>query len=110
MPYGSYEEVYTDPEVDVVYIANINDQHFEQIMKALSHKKHVLCEKPMVLTREHAQRLLPSRKNKDSFSWRPRRPLSYLPQSLLKEAIDSKEYGELKQIQISASYANRFPG
>lgn len=107
--YGSYEEVYTDPEVDVVYIANINDQHFEQIMKALSHKKHVLCEKPMVLTREHAQQAFAFAKEQGVFLMEAQKA-AFLPTTkFVKEAIDSKEYGELKQIQISASYANRFP-
>ncbi len=46
---------YTDLEefldsIDAVYIASPHDTHFDYIMNALEHKKHVLCEKPMVLS------------------------------------------------------------
>ena len=43
--YGSYEELCADPEVELVYVATPHSHHFEHMMLALSHGKHVLCEK-----------------------------------------------------------------
>ena len=43
--YGSYEELFSDEAVDIVYIAAVNNCHYPLIMEALSHGKHVLCEK-----------------------------------------------------------------
>ena len=43
--YGSYEELLSDPKVDIVYIATVNSQHYTCIMDCLEHGKHVLCEK-----------------------------------------------------------------
>ena len=43
--YGSYEELLSDPAVDIVYIATVNSQHYKWIMESLAHGKHVLCEK-----------------------------------------------------------------
>ncbi|MCI8465621.1 MAG: Gfo/Idh/MocA family oxidoreductase [Lachnospiraceae bacterium] len=43
--YGSYEELLSDPKVDIVYIATVNSQHYKWIMASLEHGKHVLCEK-----------------------------------------------------------------
>lgn len=43
--YGSYEELLSDPAVDIVYIATVNSQHYRNIMDCLHHGKHVLCEK-----------------------------------------------------------------
>lgn len=43
--YPSYEELLADEEVDIVYIATVNSQHYKWIMEALNHGKHVLCEK-----------------------------------------------------------------
>ncbi len=42
-------------DIDAVYIASPHQTHFGYIMKALAQKKHVLCEKPMVLSETEAQ-------------------------------------------------------
>lgn len=44
-------------EIDAVYIASPHQTHYEYIEKALLHKKHVLCEKPMVLSGKEAEYL-----------------------------------------------------
>lgn len=44
-------------EVDAVYIASPHETHYGYIKNAISHKKHVLCEKPMVLKKEQAEEL-----------------------------------------------------
>lgn len=43
--------------VDAVYIATPHLCHYEQTKYALEHKKHVLCETPMVLKEEQAREL-----------------------------------------------------
>lgn len=50
---GNLEEFYE--EVDAVYIASPHQTHYEYIKSAILHKKHVLCEKPMVLKKEEAE-------------------------------------------------------
>ena len=42
---GTYEEVFANPEVDVVYIGTPHTYHYENTMDALNAGKHVLCEK-----------------------------------------------------------------
>lgn len=41
--------------VDAVYIASPHETHFSYIAAALDHGKHVLCEKPMVLSKKQAE-------------------------------------------------------
>jgi hypothetical protein len=45
---GTYEEVFANPEVDVVYIGTPHTYHYENTMDALNAGKHVLCEKVSV--------------------------------------------------------------
>lgn len=46
--YLSYEELLKDPDVDIVYISTLGDEHFSNIMACLEHGKHVFCEKAML--------------------------------------------------------------
>ena len=47
--YGSYEDLARDADVEVVYVSSIHPQHAPLCKLALSHGKHVLCEKPMTM-------------------------------------------------------------
>lgn len=62
--YGSYEEVYSDKDINVIYIPVINDLHYECAKQALNHHKHVVLEKPFTLTTKEARELFEiARKN-----------------------------------------------
>lgn len=47
--YESIDDIFTDENVDVVYIATPHNKHIEYILKALKNGKHVLCEKAITL-------------------------------------------------------------
>lgn len=56
--YSDYHDLVTDPEIDVVLVANPNVDHAETILAAARAGKHVLAEKPMCVTLEEADRII----------------------------------------------------
>lgn len=56
--YESYEEVLADPAVEIVLIATPNDVHKEIAIRALQAGKHVICEKPVAMSKEELQDML----------------------------------------------------
>ena len=56
--YGSYEALAADPDVHVVHNTTPNYLHVPVILAALKHRKHVVSDKPLAMTRAEARRLL----------------------------------------------------
>jgi predicted dehydrogenase len=65
--HGSYEELVSDPAVDVVYVASPHALHEEHTMLALEAGKHVLCEKPMTLDAASTERLFAAARERGLF-------------------------------------------
>lgn len=65
--YGSYEELFLDPNVDIVYIATPNHLHHTLSLQALDNGKHVLCEKPFALDLNKAKEMVVKAKEKNLF-------------------------------------------
>lgn len=55
LAYEDLESFYQS--VDAVYVATPHLSHYQYIREALEHKKHVLCETPMVLSGDQAKEL-----------------------------------------------------
>jgi predicted dehydrogenase len=56
--YGSWDELATDPDVDVVYVATPHSAHHAATMVCLEAGKAVLCEKPFTLDRPSTEDLV----------------------------------------------------
>ncbi len=53
--YGSYEDVYNDSEVDIVYIGTPMSSHFQNMLDIIEAGKHIICEKSFTLNHKEAQ-------------------------------------------------------
>ena len=56
--YVSFEEILSDPDVEVVHIATPNRQHREMVIAALEAGKHVICEKPLATSSAETSELV----------------------------------------------------
>jgi predicted dehydrogenase len=57
--FSSIEELLqSDINIDVVNICTPNGLHAAQSLKALEHKKHVVCEKPMGLSKDNCEKII----------------------------------------------------
>ena len=54
--YKDYNDLLSDPEIDVVHVCTPNVSHCPITVAAFGAGKHVLCEKPMAATTEDAKK------------------------------------------------------
>lgn len=47
--YGDFHEMFTDGDIDIIYIATPHNTHLPFLLEALKNGKHVLCEKSITL-------------------------------------------------------------
>lgn len=55
--YSGYEEMLSDPEVELVYITTPHSHHFEHMMLCLQYGKHVICEKAFTMNADQARKV-----------------------------------------------------
>ncbi|KAG5338897.1 hypothetical protein C0989_005623 [Termitomyces sp. Mn162] len=65
--YGTYDEVYTDKDVDAIYIGTPHTYHYENALDAMKAGKHVLCEKPVTSNAAELRSLLAAAKEYNVF-------------------------------------------
>lgn len=65
--YDSYEKLFQDEEVQVVYIGTPHVFHAENAIAAMEHGKAVLCEKPIAMNRKQAQAMFDCAKANNVF-------------------------------------------
>ena len=55
--YAEYRELIRSDDLDAVIVGSPDDLHHEMVIEALSHGKHVFCEKPMASSVQQAQEM-----------------------------------------------------
>jgi len=104
--HASYEALLADPEVDAVYIPLPNHLHAQWSIAAVRAGKHVMCEKPLALTADDAQRMIDVASAEgvtlmEAFMYR-----LHPSWQAVAELVASGEIGRLVSVQSWFSYFN----
>ena len=99
--HGSYQALYDDPEVDIVYIASPHSHHRDMTIDALEAGKHVLCEKAFALNAAQAREMVEAARRNERFlmeamwTW-------FMPLTIeLRRRVLAGDIGELKVVEAN---------
>ena len=62
--YSDYEELLKNPDIEVVSVCVPTTHHYNIVMEAINHGKHVLVEKPIAFTLDEAKEMIKAAKEK----------------------------------------------
>lgn len=112
--YDNIDEVFSDENVDIIYIATPHNSHIEYILKAVNTGKHVICEKAITLNASELKQAVEAAK-KNNVVLAEAMTIFHMPvYRKIDEVITSGKLGKLKLIQVNlGSYkdydmSNRF--
>ena len=105
--HDNYEQLVEDPNLDAIYIASWQVEHFQHAMLALNAGKHVLVEKPITVLPEHAEQIFALAREKGLLAmeamW-----TRYLPQStIIRKLMESGDLGTPELFAASFCADNR---
>jgi predicted dehydrogenase len=102
--YGSYADLVSDPDVDIVYVATPHSHHFQNAMLALEAGKNVLCEKAFTVNASQARKLVQVAKAKNLFLmeavWTRYFPLSIKIRDLVKSGAIGPVYRVIADLSL----------
>lgn len=89
--YGSYDQLVSDPDIDLVYIATPHSHHYQHARLAIEHGKHVLVEKAFTANARQAEELIQMAHDRGVFIteaiWTRYMPLSHRVSELMASGI-----------------------
>lgn len=99
--YQEINDVFEDPEVDIIYISTPHNTHINYLRKALKAGKHVLCEKSITLNSEElAEAIQLAEENQVILA--EAMTIFHMPiYRQLSEVVASGKLGDLKMIQMN---------
>lgn len=102
--YGSYDELYNDNNIDLVYIATPHSCHFEEVKLCLEHGKNVLCEKAFTVNAKQAKELIDLAKAKKLLLaeaiWTRYQPM----RKIIADTINSNIVGPVTMLTANLGY------
>lgn len=106
--YGSHEELLQDQAVKIVYISNVNTQHYPWAKAALLAGKHVICEKPCTTSEVRTKELYALAREKGLFFMEAQKML-FLP-AVLAAKDRLQALGKITMVTLSHSFPASYNG
>ena len=102
--YGSYEQMLSDPDVELVYVATPHSHHYDHMMQAIEHGKNILCEKAFTLNASEAEAVRKAAAEKDVFVAEAIWP-RYMPsRNVIRSVLESGIIGKANTLTGNLSY------
>ena len=99
--YEEIDQVFEDPEVDIIYISTPHNTHINYLRKALVAGKHVLCEKSITLNSEELTEAI-QLAEENHVKLAEAMTIFHMPiYRKLSEIVESGKLGPLKVIQMN---------
>ena len=102
--YGSYEEMLSDDNIDLVYIAVPHSHHHQWTMAALNAGRNVICEKPFAVNEKQVREMIELSEKKNRLVteaiW-----TRYMPsRRIITELIEQGTIGRLHTLSANLGY------
>lgn len=105
--YSSAEEMFSDPNVDAVYIGTPNSTHHGYAMSAIRHGKHVLCEKPMASSACEVEEMAAAAKERGVLLMEAM--VSTLQPSFRAVSAHLQDLGQIRSVSLSyCQYSSKY--
>lgn len=105
--YDKYINLIKDDEVDVIYIAQTHNFHFDMVKLCLNNNKPVICEKPLVTNKKDAEELVKLSREKNLLLMEAMWSRCIPTTQKVKQWVKEGKIGDVKL--INASFAFNFP-
>lgn len=99
--YKDYNEMFTDPQVDVIYITTPHNTHIQFMKKAIENGKHVLVEKSITLNSEELDEALKLAEEKGVVVAEAMTIFHMPVYKKLKEILESGKLGKVNLITMN---------
>ncbi|MFH0798400.1 MAG: Gfo/Idh/MocA family oxidoreductase [Candidatus Woesearchaeota archaeon] len=103
--YTDYKEMLKREDIDIVNICTPNGVHPFFTMEVANAKKHILCEKPMALNLEEADKMIQSCKDNHVKLFVVKQNRYNPPILKMKEALDKGRFGKLLMGNITVRWS-----
>lgn len=99
--YENFREMFSDEEVDIIYITTPHNTHIDFMLEAIANGKHILCEKSITLNSRELNKAI-ELASKNNVVIAEAMTIYHMPiYRKMKEIIESGSLGEVRMIQMN---------